>query len=150
MRAMGFPTGTTNMSGISELQQWYLLGQARDLNFLTWVVSLVVAEQKRLASSLTRHMKFYELRSTMEPPHFVKTTSKVIGGKWASTAHPWNMWRIGRFFAKNKDEEFHGKLECHSQSSNLVQSKMDFKKYVEKMFFEEHIAHQMEEIWKLS
>jgi hypothetical protein len=27
---------------------------------------------------------------------------------------------------------------------------MDFKKYVEKMFFEEHIAHQMEEIWKLS
>jgi hypothetical protein len=43
-RAMGFPTGTTNMHGISEQQRWFLLGQAMDLNCLTWVVSLIVAE----------------------------------------------------------------------------------------------------------
>jgi hypothetical protein len=43
-RAMGFPTGTTNVHGISEQQQRFLLGQAMDLNCLTWIVSLVVAE----------------------------------------------------------------------------------------------------------
>jgi hypothetical protein len=43
-RAMGFPTGTTNVHGISEQQWRFLLGQAMDLNCLTWVVSLVVAE----------------------------------------------------------------------------------------------------------
>jgi hypothetical protein len=62
-RAMGFPTGTTHVPGISEQQRWFLLGQAMDLNCLIWVVSLVVAEQKRLASSLVGHMGFYELRS---------------------------------------------------------------------------------------
>jgi hypothetical protein len=43
-RAMGFSTGTTNVHGMSEQQQRFLLGQAMDLNCLTWVVSLVVAE----------------------------------------------------------------------------------------------------------
>jgi hypothetical protein len=43
-RAMGFPTGTTNVHGISKQQRRFLLGQAMDLNCLTWIVSLVVAE----------------------------------------------------------------------------------------------------------
>ena len=34
-RAMGFPTGTTDVPGISEQQRWFLLGQAMDLNSLT-------------------------------------------------------------------------------------------------------------------
>jgi hypothetical protein len=61
-RAMGFPTGTTNVSGLSEHQRRFLLGQAMDVNCLTWIVSLVVAEQKRLASSLVGYMGFYEQR----------------------------------------------------------------------------------------
>jgi hypothetical protein len=64
-RAMDFPTGTTNMHGMSEQQRRFLLGQAMDLNCLTWIVSLVVAEQRRLASTLIEHMGFYELRSAM-------------------------------------------------------------------------------------
>jgi hypothetical protein len=43
-RAMGFSIGTTNVHGISEQQWRFLLGQAMDLNCLTWVVSLVVVE----------------------------------------------------------------------------------------------------------
>jgi hypothetical protein len=43
-RAMGFPTGTTNVHGISEQQRRFLLGQTMDFNYLTWVVSLIVAE----------------------------------------------------------------------------------------------------------
>jgi hypothetical protein len=55
-RAMGFPIGTTNVHGMSEQQRRFLLDQAMDLNCLTLVVSLVVAEQRRLASTLIGHM----------------------------------------------------------------------------------------------
>jgi hypothetical protein len=41
-------------------------------------------------------------------------------------------------------------LECHGQSSQLVHPKMDLEEYIEKMFFEEHTAYQMEEIWRLN
>jgi hypothetical protein len=43
-RAMGFSTGTTNVPGFSEHQRRFLLGHAMDVNCLTWIVSLVVAE----------------------------------------------------------------------------------------------------------
>ena len=43
-RAMGFPTCTTHVLGISEQQRRFLLDQAMDLNYLTWIMSLVVAE----------------------------------------------------------------------------------------------------------
>jgi hypothetical protein len=87
-RAMGFPTGTTNIPGLSEYQRRFLLGHAMDVNCLRWIVSLVVAEQKRLASSLVSYMGFYELRAAMEPPPLVIMPSKVVGGEGASTAHP--------------------------------------------------------------
>jgi hypothetical protein len=146
-RPMGFSTGINNVPGILEQQSRFLLGQAMDLNCLTWVVSLVVAKQKRLASSLTSHMGFYELRLAMEPPHFVKRPSKVVGGKQASTAHPWDLWSVGRIFAHDKADE---EMEYHGQCNELVHSKMDLEEYVEKMFFEEYTAHQMKEIWKLN
>jgi hypothetical protein len=121
----------------------FLLGQAVDLNCLTWVVSLVVAKQKRLAFSLIGHMGFYELMSAMEPPHFVKKPSKEVRGERASTAHPWDLWGVGRIFVHDKADE---EMECHGQRIKLVHSKMDLEEYVEKMFFEEHTTHQMEEI----
>jgi hypothetical protein len=43
-RAIGFPTGIINVPGISEQQWQFLLGQAMDLNCLTWFVSLMVAD----------------------------------------------------------------------------------------------------------
>jgi hypothetical protein len=77
--------------GMSEQQRRFLLGQAMDLNCLIWVVSLVVAEQRRLASTLIGHMGFYELRSTMELPHLVTRPRQVVGGERASIVHPWNL-----------------------------------------------------------
>jgi hypothetical protein len=41
-------------------------------------------------------------------------------------------------------------LECHGQSSQLVHLKMDLEEYIENLFFEEHTAYQMEEIWRLN
>ena len=99
-RAMGFPISITNIPSLSEHQQWFLLGQAMDVNYMTWIVSLVVVEQKWLASNLVGYMGFYELRAAMEPPLLVMMPSKVIGGEEASTVHPWDMWSFRIFVMK--------------------------------------------------
>jgi hypothetical protein len=148
-RAMGFPTGTTNVHGISEQQRQFLLGQAMDLNCLTWVVSLVVAEQRQLASTLIEHMGFYELRLAMEPPHLVTRPSKVGGCERASIAHPWKLWGVERIFAQDKAEVPQTGMEWQGQSSELVRPRVDLEEYVEQRFLEEHTIHQMEEVWKL-
>jgi hypothetical protein len=120
-----------------------------DLNYLIWVVSLVVAEQRRLASTLIGHMGFYELRSTMEPPHLVTQSSKVVGGERASIAHPWNLWGVERIFTQDKAEVPQTRMEWQGQSSELVRPRVDLEEYVKQRFFEEYTTHQMEEVWKL-
>jgi hypothetical protein len=62
-----------------------------DVNCLTWIVLLVVVEQKWLASSLVGYMGFYELRAAMELLPLFMTPNKVVGGEEASTAHPWDL-----------------------------------------------------------
>ena len=47
-RAMGFATGVTAVPSISEASRRQVLGQAMDLNCLTWIVSLGRAEQRWL------------------------------------------------------------------------------------------------------
>jgi hypothetical protein len=133
-RAMGFPTGTTNVHGISEQQRRFLLGQAMDLNCLTWVVSLVVAEQRRLASTLIRHMDFFELRSAMEPPHLVTQPCKVVGGERASITHPWNLWSVERIFTQDKAEVPQIGMEWQGQNSELVRPRVDLEEYMEQRF----------------
>jgi hypothetical protein len=135
-RAMGFPTSTTNVHGISEQQRRFLLGQAMDLNCLTWIVSLVVAEQRRLTSTLIGYMGFYELRSAMEPPHLVTRPRKVVGGERASIAHPWNLWGVERIFTQDKAEVPQTRMEWQGQSSELVRPKVDLEDYVEQRFFD--------------
>jgi hypothetical protein len=142
-RAMDFSTGTTNVPGLLEHQRRFLLGQAMDVNCLIWIVSLVVAEQKRLASSLVGYMGFYELRAAMEPPPLVMMPSKVVGSKEASTAHPWDMWSFRSFVTKDRTRELHG------QNSEFAHLRINLKEQVEKMFREEHIAQQMEDVWEL-
>ncbi|PTQ47194.1 hypothetical protein MARPO_0008s0049 [Marchantia polymorpha] len=51
-RAMGFLTGVTAASSVSEASRRQVLGQAMDLNYLTWIVSLGLAEQRRLRADL--------------------------------------------------------------------------------------------------
>jgi hypothetical protein len=114
-----------------------------DANCLTWIVSLVVAEQKRLASSLVGYMGFHELRAAMEPPSLVMMPSKVVDGEEASTAHPWDMWSFGSFVTKDRAQELHG------QNSEFAHLKINMEEQVEKMFMEEHTAQQMEDVWEL-
>jgi hypothetical protein len=130
-RAMGFLTSTTKVQGMTKQQLRTLLGQAMDLNCLTWVVSLAVAEQRHLTSSLIGHMGFSELRSAMEPPHLVTQPSKVVGGERASIAHPWSLWGVERLFADDKAKVPQEELEWQGQSSELVRPKVDLEEYVE-------------------
>jgi hypothetical protein len=85
----------------------------------------------------------------MEPPHLVTQPRKVVGGERASIAHPWNLWGTERIFTQDKAEVPHPGIEWQGQSSELVCPRVDLEEYVEQRFFEEHTAHQMEEIWKL-
>ncbi len=50
-RAMGFPTRVTLVPSIYEASCRHVLGQAMDLNCLTWIVSLGMAEQRRLRAT---------------------------------------------------------------------------------------------------
>jgi hypothetical protein len=50
-RAMGFPTGMTFVPSISEASRRQVLGQAMDLNCLTWIFSLGMAQQRRLKAT---------------------------------------------------------------------------------------------------
>jgi hypothetical protein len=142
-RAMGFSMGTTNIPYLSEHQRRFLLGQAMDVNCLTWIVSLVVAKQKRLASSLVGYMGFYELRAAMEPPPLVMMSNKVVGGEEASTAHTWDMWSFGSFVTKDRARELHG------QNSEFAHLRINLEEQVEKMFLEEHTTQQIEDVWEL-
>ncbi|OAE20926.1 hypothetical protein AXG93_3256s1730 [Marchantia polymorpha subsp. ruderalis] len=51
-RAMGFMTSVTAASSVSEASCCQVLDQAMDLNYLTWIVSLGLAEQRRLRVDL--------------------------------------------------------------------------------------------------
>jgi hypothetical protein len=94
-------------------------------------------------------MDFYELRLAMKPPHLVTGPRKVVGGKRASIAHPWNLWGVERISTQDKAEVPQTGMEWQGQNSKLVRPRVDLEEYVEQRFFEEHTAHQMEEIWKL-
>ena len=50
---------------------------------------------------------------------------------------------------KEKAEVLQIGMEWQDQSSELVRPRIDSEEYVEQRFLEEHITHQMEEVWKL-
>ena len=62
-RAMGFLTGTTHLcdNSISKYQRRMLLGQAMDLNCLTWILAIVVTDQHRLHAMVSSVPLFSDL-----------------------------------------------------------------------------------------
>ena len=55
-RAMGFPTGTTAASDLTEAQRRSLLGQAMDLNSLVYFLGICLALQRHHGSGLAPHL----------------------------------------------------------------------------------------------
>jgi hypothetical protein len=79
--AMGFPTGMTSVPSIFEASCQQVLGQAMDLNCLTWIVSLGMAEQHRLR---TTSVVVTPLVSSL-PTVMVEA---LTGGEESCTFHP--------------------------------------------------------------
>jgi hypothetical protein len=84
---MGFPTGVTLVPSISEASRRQVLGQAMDLNCLTWIVSLGMAEQCRLRAT---SMVVTPLVSSL-PTGTVETSGR---GEESGTFHPWSTWDV--------------------------------------------------------
>ncbi len=87
-RAMGFMTGVTVAPSVSELARRQVLGQAMDLNCLTWILSLGLAEQRRLrtAERLIAPLVMSSLT--------IKTVSAGDGGEETRRVHPWSTWDV--------------------------------------------------------
>jgi hypothetical protein len=86
-RAMGFPTGMTSVPFISESSRQHVLGQAMDLNCLTWIFSLGTAKQRQLRAT---SIVVTPLVSSL-PTMMVETS---VGGEDSCTFHPWSTWDV--------------------------------------------------------
>ena len=81
-RAMGFPTGTTDAIGVTEAARRQVLGQAMDLNCLTWIVALGLAEQRRIHSTRVAALSL----ACSLPTGIGKARA---GGTRVKKRHPW-------------------------------------------------------------
>jgi hypothetical protein len=84
-RAMGFLTGVTSVPSIFEVSRRQVLGEAMDLNCLTWIVSLGMAEQHQLKATF---VVVTHLVSSLP----IVTVEASIRGEESCTFHPWSTW----------------------------------------------------------
>jgi hypothetical protein len=85
--AMGFPTGVTFVPSISKASLQQVLGQAMDLNCLTWIVSLGMAKQCRLRATFVVVTPLVNLLSTV-------MVEALTRGEESCTFHPWSTWDV--------------------------------------------------------
>jgi hypothetical protein len=85
--AMGFPIGVTSILSISETSRRQVLGQAMDMNCLTWIDSLGMVEQRWLKAT---SVIVTPLVSSL-PTVMVEASSK---GEETYTFHPWSTWDV--------------------------------------------------------
>jgi hypothetical protein len=86
-RAMGFPTKVTSVLSISEASRQQVLGQATDLNYLTWIISLGMAEQHQLRATSIVVTPLVSSLPTV-------TVEASIRGEESCTFHPWSTWHV--------------------------------------------------------
>ncbi|CAM6122841.1 unnamed protein product [Calypogeia fissa] len=86
---MGFATGVTMVPSISEASRRQVLGQVMDLNCLTWIVSLGMAEQRRLRAA---HVIAQPLVSVL-PSGMLEAP---VGGEETVVQHPWRTWNVSK------------------------------------------------------
>ncbi len=80
-RAMGFPTKVTSVPFIFEASCRQVLGQAMDLNCLTWI------EQRRLKATFIIVTPLVNSLPTV-------TVEASAGGEENCTFHPWSTWDV--------------------------------------------------------
>ena len=93
---MGFLTGTTHLpdQSISEHQRRMLLGQAMDLNCLTWLIAIAMVEQQCMDGMSTTSYHYDALRTALQKPLLPGTDEDMVGGECRQHWHPWKDWGI--------------------------------------------------------
>ncbi|CAM6094209.1 unnamed protein product [Calypogeia fissa] len=86
---MGFAIGVTAVPSISKASRRQVLGQIMDLNCLTWIVSLGMAEQRQLrtAGVIARPLV------SMLPSGMLEAPAR---GEEAIVQHPWRTWNVSK------------------------------------------------------
>jgi hypothetical protein len=103
-RAMGFATGTTVADGVTEASRRHLLGQAMDLNFLTWVLSLGVAEQRRMRATCVT-----------TSPLVCSLPLPVLEARAGGERHPWTSWDAVEEMVATASTSFSHGVEEHER-----------------------------------
>jgi hypothetical protein len=85
--AMGFLTGVTLVLSISEASRQQVLGQAMDLNYLIWIVSLGMAKQCWLRTTFVVVIPLVSLLPTV-------MVEALARGEESCTFHPWSTWDV--------------------------------------------------------
>jgi hypothetical protein len=85
--AMGFPTKVTSVPSIYEASRRQVLGQAMDLNCLTWIISLGMAEQHHLKATFVIVTPLVSLLP-------IVTVETSASDKENYTFHPWSTWDV--------------------------------------------------------
>ena len=90
-RAMGFPTGTTQVprTPFSEMQRRALLGQAMDLNCVTWLLAIATAEQHHVDAQRQPALSHYASPIAWSNYLTLGAHVKLAGGV-RRTKHPWH------------------------------------------------------------
>jgi hypothetical protein len=77
----------TSVPSISEASRQQVLGQAMDLNYLTWIVSLGMVEQRQLRATSVIVTPLVNSLPTM-------TVEASTGGEESCTFHPSSTWDV--------------------------------------------------------
>jgi hypothetical protein len=85
--AMGFPIGVTSVPSIFEASRRQVLGQAMDLNCLTWTISLGMVEQCQLKATSVIVTPFMSSLPTV-------TIEAPTKGEESCIFHPWSTWDV--------------------------------------------------------
>ncbi|PTQ43569.1 hypothetical protein MARPO_0024s0079, partial [Marchantia polymorpha] len=122
-RAMGFLTGLTAASSISEALRRQVLGHAMDLNCLTWIVSLGLAEQRRLRADL-----MFTLVTDHQSLKWLMESDKLTGklALWALILQEYNFQVVHRPGVANLDANGLSRNPCTSQEDDTGARCLDF------------------------
>ena len=141
-RAMGFLTGTTAGPGITESQRRHILGQAMDLNSMTWFLGICLAAQVHQNGGLDGHlgaesssqgaqggMTPHDISKKVHPDAEVWLESKQA---WDSTLRGMKM-RDGGAFEWVVEDELRGQRVLAALAQEL--GKENAKEVFNKVFF---------------
>ena len=128
---MGFSTGTTQVqrTPISEMQRRALLGQAMDLNCVTWLLAIATAEQHHVDAQRQPALSHYA--SPIAWSNYLTSGAHVkLAGGVRQTKHPWHKREKDYLYPHQQAEQMAG-LATELRGKSLME-------LVEELFYNQN------------